>query len=110
MTTPVLMSDEGDGRRMAFVLPAKVATAGAPQPADETVRLRELPPGRFAVVRFRGTRSAARENAMLERLQEWMRSRNLEPVGSPIFAYFDPPWTPGFLRRNEVMIRLAETR
>ena len=26
--------------------------------------------------------------------------------GEPIFAYYDPPWTPTFMRRNEVMVTI----
>ena len=28
-----------------------------------------------------------------------------EELSPPIYGYFDPPWTPAFLRRNEVMLR-----
>ena len=68
--------------------------------------MREIPPGRFAVMRFSGGRSEANEKAALDRLQTWMAAENLRASAPPVFGYFDPPWTPPFLRRNEVMLSL----
>jgi effector-binding domain-containing protein len=67
--------------------------------------VRELPAGRFAELRFRGGRNAKNETAALQRLKDWMKAEGLSVLSPPVFAYFDPPWTPGFLRRNEVMLQ-----
>jgi hypothetical protein len=31
----------------------------------------------------------------------------LNAVAAPIYAYYNDPWTPGFLRRNEIMVDVA---
>jgi hypothetical protein len=67
--------------------------------------LAALPSGRFAVLRFQGGRKAKNEAAALQQLKDWMKAEGLSVLSPPVFAYFDPPWTPGFLRRNEVMLR-----
>jgi hypothetical protein len=36
-----------------------------------------------------------------------MEKKNLKAEGEPVFAYYDPPWTLPFMRRNEVMLRVA---
>ena len=105
MTTPVFMSGNDTNRTMAFVLPAKLNAATAPKPADGAVAVRELPGGRFAVLRFSGGRNAQREAETLARLQTWLAAQGLKASASPVYGYFDPPWTPSFLRRNEVMLR-----
>lgn len=110
MTTPVFMTGAGDQAAMAFVLPSSVPAARAPQPADDSVHLREIPSGTFAVYRFSGGRSSAREADARNQLAAWMRSASLAPAGAPVFAYFDPPWTPSFLRRNEVMLRVSSPK
>jgi DNA gyrase inhibitor GyrI len=107
MTTPVFMTRGPTNDTMAFVLPAGLALDRAPKPADETVNLQAMPAGRFAVLRFSGGRNARREAAALDDLQNWLQQESLTPAGGPIYGYFDPPWTPSFLRRNEVMLRLA---
>ena len=57
------------------------------------------------VRRFPGGRNAENEAAALQQLKDWMTGEALSVLSPPVFAYFDPPWTPGFLRRNEVMLR-----
>ncbi|MEI6392866.1 MAG: heme-binding protein [Verrucomicrobiota bacterium] len=105
MTTPVFMSGNDTNRTMAFVLPAKLKAAEVPRPADGAVTVRELQGGRFAVLRFSGGRSAKRETGTLALLQNWLAAQGLKASASPVYGYFDPPWTPSFLRRNEVMLR-----
>jgi DNA gyrase inhibitor GyrI len=90
---------------MAFVMPAKLKAGEVPKPTDDTVKVRELAAGRFAVLRFRGGRNAGNEAESLAKLKAWMETERLSVLSPPVYAYFDPPWTPGFLRRNEVMIR-----
>ena len=107
MTTPVFMAGENTNATMAFVLPSDMPLEKAPQPADSGVSLKKIPAGRFAVLRFSGSRSASHETAAMTRLQAWLGQQHLSTTGGPVFGYFDPPWTPSFLRRNELMLRLA---
>jgi hypothetical protein len=105
MTTPVFMSGNGSNATMAFVLPAKLPAGEVPKPTDGAVTVREWPAGRFALLRFRGGRNPKNEAAALQQLKDWMTAAGLRVLSPPVFAYFDPPWTPRFLRRNEVMLR-----
>ena len=105
MTTPVFMSGSNTNTTMAFVLPAKSKADAVPKPSDAAVTVRELPAGRFAVLRFSGGRSAKHDAEALGRLRAWMQAEGLKELSPPVYGYFDPPWTPGFLRRNEVMLR-----
>jgi DNA gyrase inhibitor GyrI len=87
------------------VLPAKLPAGEVPKPTDGAVTVRELPAGRFAVLRFRGGRNAKNEAESLAKLKAWMEKQGLSVLSPPVYGYFDPPWTPPFLRRNEVMLR-----
>ena len=69
------------------------------------MKVRELEAGRFAVLRFSGGRNAKNEAETLARLKPWMEAEGLSGLSAPVYGYFDPPWTPAFLRRNEVMLR-----
>ena len=115
MTTPVFMEKDETEAQMGFVMPKDVAVAGTPQPTGEGVAIRKRAGGRFAVVRFSGRLSEklARENEA--KLREWMKSKDLtaaetnpgDPESTNVeSAPYDPPFTPGPLRRNEVLIRL----
>lgn len=108
MTTPVFFSGDEANETMAFVMPKKMSADAAPKPSDPAVSVAEIPGGEFAVLRYSGGRSARSQDEKLAELRAWLARENLKPEGTPIYGYFDPPWTPAFLRRNEVMLRLAK--
>lgn len=105
MTTPVFMTGESGTDTMAFVMPATLRDI--PKPGDPSVKVREMKGGKFAVLRFPGSRNAKTESEALSHLTQWMAAQNLTPIPPPVYGYFDPPWTPVFLRRNEVMLRVG---
>jgi len=112
MTTPVFMEnkDADASVQMGFVMPKEIATKGVPKPTLDQVNVRKRAGGRFAVVRFSGqlTSKAAKESEA--KLRAWMETKGLvaddSAEGSLETAGYDPPFTPGPLRRNEVLIRL----
>ena len=109
---PVFMGNDSESTvQMGFVMPKDVAEAGVPKPTGEQVDLRKRPGGRFAVLRFAGQLSEKSSKEAESKLREWMKSKGLsaEETGertSVETAGYDPPFTPGPLRRNEVLIRL----
>lgn len=105
MTTPVLMSGAESGT-MSFIVPKAVAAEGTPSPSSPDLVLSSRPAGRYAVLRYRGSTSPSHAMEEASKLSAWMSEKRLAPGGAPVFAYYNPPWTPGFLRRNEVMMRL----
>lgn len=106
MTTPVYMSGENTNASMAFVMPKTMSASQTPKPSDPGLTVKEISGGQFAVLRFSGGRSRSQETNALVKLEQWLSAQNLQKVGSPIYGYFDPPWTPSFWRRNEVMLRV----
>ena len=104
MTTPVFMSSNETNRAMAFVMPTGEKVGPLPKPKDANVTVREVAAGRYAVLRYSGGRSAEKEANAERRLRSWMEAERLRAKAPPVFGYFDPPWTPAFLRRNEVML------
>jgi hypothetical protein len=110
MTAPVLMQHQGEKTGMSFIVPRDVAAGPVPAPKDAAVTTDTLPAGRFAVYRYSGGRNEPNEQQALEKLRAWTTQRQLEITGEPLFGYYDPPWIPTFLRRNEVMLRIAGTQ
>ncbi len=108
MTTPVFMQPNADDEKgqMGFVLPAKVAEAGAPSPGKEDVSITVRPKGKFAVYQFSGRMDKALSKSAQSKLEDWMKEQGLTGTGQPEFAGYDPPWIPEPMRRNEVLIRL----
>ena len=109
MTTPVFMepkSDQSSGQ-MGFVIPKEVADSTIPEPANSQVRLIKRVGGKFAVIRFAGRVDAETQAQRQSELEDWVKQRGLAIVGEPEIASYDPPWTPGPLRRNEILIRIG---
>ncbi len=110
MTAPVTQTAAPDGFLVQFVLPKDVTLASAPEPLDARVKLREVPPSRVAVIRFSGFWSESNYNDHLAKLQAALRSADLAWSGEPVYSRYNPPFTPWFMRRNEIWLHLADGR
>lgn len=86
-----------------FVMPSTYRLETLPAPSNSAVRLEPLPAARRAAIRFSGVATDELLAAKTTELRSWMASKGLVPDGPPTYAYYNDPWTPGFLRRNEVM-------
>lgn len=100
MTAPVLI----ERGTMAFVMPAEIAHEGAPRPNAVDVRVDRRPAQRVAVQRFDGRPSAENERRAVGRLRQWLHAHRIPADDAPVVAYYDAPWVPARLRRNEVML------
>jgi hypothetical protein len=107
MTAPVTQSPAAGGYRVQFVLPKGVTPATAPEPLDTRIALREVPSMRVAVIRYSGFWSDSNYNEHLAQLQEALKQAGLAWSGEPIYSRYNPPFTPWFLRRNEIWLQLA---
>lgn len=107
MTSPVAQGAADDGWRIQFFMPAKYGMADLPVPNDPKVTLRRLPPERYAVIRFSGLAGERAVAARRERVLAVAKARNWTLADGVDTWFYDPPWTPPPLRRNEVAIRLA---
>jgi len=103
MTTPVFMDESAKRGEMMFVLPSGNSKQ-APAPKTEMVKVKQLPARTMAVLRYSGGDSRELIQSMEQRLREQMKAAGLKPAGEAMIGYYDPPWIPGFARRNEVLI------
>ena len=109
MTAPITQAPAPGGHVVQFVLPKGVTLASAPEPIDPRVQLREVPGGRVAAIRYSGFWSHANFEEHLGKLQAALCAAQLRWTGEPILARYNPPFTPWFLRRNEVWLTLDAT-
>ncbi len=107
MTAPVTQTPTAGGYLVQFVLPKGITTANAPEPLDSRVMLRDVAPKRVAVIRYSGFWSESNYNEHLAQLQKGLRAANIAWAGEPVLSRYDPPFTPWFLRRNEIWLDLA---
>jgi hypothetical protein len=104
MTAPVNQERSGEKWRITFLMPAQYTLETLPEPLDSKVELRKVPERLMAALKYSGTWSKIRYEEKTEQLMEWIARRGLKQAGEPVFARYNPPFMPWFLRRNEVLI------
>lgn len=108
MTAPVVQTDAAAGGFVvAFVLPASMSEERAPVPTDPRVRLRTVPERLVAATTFSGRWTEASYARHRDELLRSIRAAGYTPIGEPRFARFNAPFTPTFLRRNDVLVDVA---
>ena len=110
MTAPVTQTAAPGGFLVQFVLPKGVTAADAPEPLDARVQLREVLPSRVAVIRYSGFWSESNDGEHLAKLQAALRAADLTWEGAPVYSRYNAPFTPWFMRRNEIWLQLASPR
>ncbi len=106
MTAPVTQAAVTGGMRVQFVLPKGVTLATAPEPIDPRVQLRVVPAGTWAVIRYSGTWSLANYQEHLGELKASLEAAGVATQGEPVLARYNAPFTPWFMRRNEIWLAL----
>ncbi len=107
MTAPVTQQASGGGWVVRFIMPAQYTLQTLPRPRNVAVKLRELPAQRLAVIRFSGRATAEALQRETAELQAFVEERHWHALAAPTYAFYNPPWTLPFLRRNEVMIAVS---
>lgn len=107
MTAPVNIEPTGSQWTVSFVMPSEYTLETLPKPLNSKVQLRQVPAIKRGVIQFSGFYNSQKVADKTLELEEWLKTKNLQSVGAPKFARYNPPWTLPFMRRNEVMIDLA---
>lgn len=103
MTTPVTVTKTGQ-YTVAFIMPAVYTMDSLPIPNNQRIRITPVAEHKAAAIRFNGYFNADKITRSQEKLSRWLEEHGLEAEGDFIVAGYNPPWVPGFLARNEVMI------
>ena len=106
MTAPVTQAAVAGGTRVQFVLPKGVTLATAPEPIDPRVQLRVMPAATWAVIRYSGTWSQTNYLEHLGELRASLDAAGVATQGEPVLARYNAPFTPWFMRRNEIWLAL----
>ncbi|MFC4249388.1 SOUL family heme-binding protein [Natribaculum luteum] len=106
MTTPVRSSSADDGVTMGFYLPQEYDGESAPVPTDPSVDLVLEEPKTVAVRPFSWYATDERVERYERDLLETLAAHDLEPAAEPFVLQYNDPFTPPFLRRNEVGVVL----
>ena len=109
MTAPVIQQKVESKWIIAFVMPAEYTMDSLPIPNDTRIKLRAIPARLLAAIKYSGTWSEARYEKHKVLLDKMMIKQKLKPVGEYIYARYNPPFTPWFMKRNEVLVPVERT-
>ena len=108
MTAPVGQRSSQGRWAVSFTMPASFTLETLPDPSDPQVTLRRVPARRVAAMRYSGLWTEGGYLRHKMKLDSWVRGRGLLAAGDPEWARYNSPFTPWFLRRNEILIPLTE--
>jgi effector-binding domain-containing protein len=104
MTAPVGQQRAEEGWVVSFTMPVSYTLETLPVPEDPEVKLRQVPARRMASVQYSGTWSESRYLRYRQDLESWIEKNGFRVQGEPVWARYNSPFTPWFLRRNEILI------
>lgn len=108
VTAPAEQQVQGNEWIVRVILPHDYLMESAPKPNNQQISLIALPTTQFVVIRYSGRTSDETVCPQIAKLQNYIVEQKLATEGTPLFAYYNPPWTLPFLRRNEVMVKISE--
>ena len=108
MTAPVSTTMMADSPEMTFMIPSEYDLAELPKPNDERVNFREVPAYTAAVIRFSGRANSEIVEAHWQKLRAFLANSEWKGLGEPTLNQYNPPWTLGFWRRNEIIIAVMK--
>jgi hypothetical protein len=107
MTSPVGQQRENNQWLVSFMMPSSYSIDTIPEPTNLDVTLRLVPARHIAAVTYSGFWSEDSYLSNKAELEAWIEQQGLDVVGEPIWARYNPPFMPWFLRRNEILIPIA---
>ena len=109
MTAPVMQTPNTDDNwNVQFVMPSTMSMNTMPSPNSANIALIEQGSKQVAVIRFSGRITSANIAKHQQELEAFIQEQNLNIVDTPVYAFYNPPWTLPFLRRNEVMFEIVQ--
>ena len=110
MTSPVDRRSVDDRWIVTFTMPSEYTIETLPKPNDPRVKIREVPALTFAVFAFSGAPAERKVQERMEKAKATVDAAGLDRTASePHYARYDPPWTPSFLRHNEILVEVSLT-
>lgn len=102
MTAPVQQKKDNDQWVVEFILPSQYSLKSIPKPNNTDVILLERVSQKLITIKFSGSSSRKNFNKYQKILDNYVKQNNISVIGEPIDAYYNPPWTLPFLKRNEI--------
>ena len=108
MTAPVQQEKTDAEWATSFIMPSKFSIDTIPNPINDRIKIIQIPSKRYAVVTFSGRSTEENLTKHMNELEKYINGSNYSKAGNAKYAFYNPPWTLPFLRRNEIQFELTE--
>ena len=108
MTAPVQQEKTDAEWATSFIMPSKFSIDTIPNPINNRIKIIQIPSKRYAVITFSGRSTEKNLTKHTNELEKYMNGSSYSKIGNAKYAFYNPPWTLPFLRRNEVQFELTE--
>ena len=108
MTAPVVTMNTGRYQFMAFIMPERFDINSIPKPSSSRVKIELVEPRKLATIRFSGYVNQDNYEKNIELLNKTLETRGISTKGEPLLMQYNDPWTPPFLRRNEIAVQVNQ--
>ncbi len=105
--SPPVLQTTGEHAVLRFVIASEADKPALPTPTDPRITLKSVPGQTIAALRYGGNWSEARFHKHASKLLDSLTASGVEILGEPRFARYNPPFMPGFARRNEVLVTVG---
>lgn len=106
MTTPVLNDLNQEQMTIAFAMPKEYSLETLPKPNDSGIKLKEIPGRQVAAIRFSGNLNPDKIEEKKDELLKWLKEKKVVNTGLVELARYNPPFIPGFIKHNELLIEV----
>lgn len=107
MTAPVTQLPAAEGAwKIRFMMPKKYTLENLPTAKDDRIRFFHTQPERYLALHFSGAWKDDQLNQNKAKLLEYVRNAQVQVEGEPFYAFYNSPFVPPPLRRNEVLVKL----
>jgi hypothetical protein len=108
MTSPVTQIKDGVLWKVQFTMPSAFTLDALPRPDNPMVKLKSVSSYRSVAIRFSGCWNNRNLQKYLRILSTFIKDNNFNIKSEAVYAFYNPPWTLPFLRRNEVSYILKD--
>jgi len=106
MTAPVFSNKNFNGYTYRFVMESKYTQETLPVPNNSKIRITEIKDRVMAVISFSGRWSQKNFEKHEQILVNDLKNAGIGVASEAIYARYNAPFTPWFLRRNEIMFEI----
>ena len=106
MTAPVIQQPSDKGWKVSFVMPSSYSIDTLPKPINNKIEIKQIPENKMVVITFNGKNEEKNISKHEAKLMDFITKNNLKCDKTPIYAFYNPPWTLPILRKNEIMFEI----